>query len=98
MFDNYYLFDFLFNSIFLRKNVNKYIISFYILILFWHIHKIWGFSCKHKVYGVFEELATGTGYVCNRLLSSGEDGFGTRWMTSFCKLFGRHKDLEGKFS
>ena len=36
-------------------------------------------------------------YICNRLFSVSEDGFGTRRMTSLYKLFGRHKDLKEKF-
>ena len=44
-----------------------------------------------------EELTSVAGYVCNWLFSNGEDGFGTRRMTRFCKLFGRHQDPERKF-
>ncbi|CAG7889584.1 unnamed protein product, partial [Brassica rapa] len=38
-----------------------------------------------------------SGYVCNGLFSIGEDGFGTRRVASFCKLFGRHQKSESKF-
>ena len=36
-------------------------------------------------------------YFCNRFFSVGEDGFGNRRMTSLCKLFGGHTNLEEKF-
>nr|VDD52036.1 unnamed protein product [Brassica oleracea] len=41
-----------------------------------------------------EEFTSISGYICNGLFSIGEDGFGTRRMASFCKLFGRHQDPE----
>ena len=47
--------------------------------------------------GMYVEFKTILGYVCNRLFSIGEDGFGTRRMTSFCKLFGRYQESEREF-
>ena len=44
-----------------------------------------------------EKLTSISGHVCNRLLSIGEDGFGTRRMAIFCKLFRRLKGPERKF-
>ena len=41
-------------------------------------------------YGMHEKLTTISCYVCNELFSIGEDSFGTRRMTSFCKLFRRY--------
>ena len=41
--------------------------------------------------GMYEELMTVSGYVCNGLFSIGEDGFGTRRMASFRKLSGRYQ-------
>ena len=46
--------------------------------------------------GMYEELTSISGYICNGLFSIGEDGFGTKRMTSFCKLFKRYKDPERK--
>ena len=43
---------------------------------------------------MYEEFTLISGYVCKGLFSIGEDGFGTRRMTSFCKLFGRYQDPE----
>ncbi|KAL0655244.1 hypothetical protein Bca4012_075828 [Brassica carinata] len=67
----------------------------------------WGKKCQGKFFpfsygggtailgnGVYKELTSVQGYVCNGLFSIGEDGFGTRRMTSFCKLFGRYQDPE----
>ena len=48
--------------------------------------------------GMYEELTLVSGHFCNRLFSIGEDGVGTRRMTSFCKLFGRYQEPERKFS
>lgn len=36
-------------------------------------------------------------HVCNGLFSNGEDGFGTRKIACFCKLFGRYQDTKEKF-
>ena len=47
--------------------------------------------------GKYEEFKTVLGYVCNRLFSIGEDGFGTRRMASIWKLPGRHKAFKKKF-
>ena len=47
--------------------------------------------------GMHKESQTVYCYICNRLFSVGKDDFGTRRMTSICKLFGRYKDLEKKF-
>ena len=44
--------------------------------------------------GMHEEFTSISGYVWNRLFSIGEDGFRTRGMTCFCKLFGRYQDPE----
>ena len=46
--------------------------------------------------GMHEELTSILGYICNRSFSIGEDGFGTRGVTSFCKLFRRYQDPEGE--
>ena len=48
-------------------------------------------------YGMYEKFTIISGYVCNRLFSIGEDGFGTRRMASFCKLFGRYQESEREF-
>ena len=45
---------------------------------------------------VYEEFTSVSGHVCNELFSISEDGFGTRRMTMFCKLFGRYQDPERK--
>ena len=45
-------------------------------------------------YGMYEEFTSIPGYVCNGLFSIGEDDFGTRKVTSFCKLFGRYQESE----
>ena len=45
-------------------------------------------------YGMYEESMSIPGYVCNGLFSIGEDGFGTRRVASFCKLFGRYQKSE----
>nr|VDD10348.1 unnamed protein product [Brassica rapa] len=37
-------------------------------------------------------------YFCNGLCLIGEDGFGTRKVASFCKLFGRHIFLKRSFN
>ena len=42
-----------------------------------------GFNLGNEMY---EEFKTVSGYVCNRLFSIGEDGFGTRRMTSILKV------------
>ena len=47
--------------------------------------------------GKYEEFTLISGYVCNGLFSTGEDGFGTRRMTSFYKLFGRCQASEREF-
>nr|VDD49874.1 unnamed protein product [Brassica oleracea] len=39
---------------------------------------------------MYEEFTSISGYVCNGLFSIGEDGFGIRRMTRFCKLFRRY--------
>ena len=44
--------------------------------------------------GMHEKFTSFSGHVCNILFSIGEDGFGTRGMASFCKLFGRYQDPE----
>ncbi|KAL0758593.1 hypothetical protein Bca101_074743 [Brassica carinata] len=44
-----------------------------------------------------EEFTSISGNVCNGLFSIGEDGFHTRGMTCFCKLFGRCQDPEREF-
>ena len=46
---------------------------------------------------MYEKFTSVSGYVCNILFPIGEDGFETRKMTSFCKLFGRYQDPERKF-
>jgi len=46
---------------------------------------------------MYEELTSISGYVCNGLFSIGKDGFRTRRMTSFCKLFGRYQNPEKEF-
>ena len=51
---------------------------------------LWAIECM--------ELASVSSHVCNRLFSIGEDGFRTRRMVSFCKLFGRRQDPAKKFS
>ena len=48
--------------------------------------------------GMYEELTSISGYVCNGLFSIGEDSFGTRRMTTFCKLFGIYYYPGRKFS
>ena len=47
--------------------------------------------------GMHEEFTSILSYVCNILFSIDEDGFGTRKMTSFYKLFGRCQDSEREF-
>ena len=47
--------------------------------------------------GMHEESQTVLGYICNRLFSVGEEDFGTRGVSSLCKLFGRHNNFEEKF-
>ena len=47
--------------------------------------------------GMHEEFTSISGYFCNGLFSIGENVFGTRRMTIFCKLFGRYQDPEKKF-
>ena len=47
--------------------------------------------------GMYEELTTVSGYVCNGLFSIGEDGFGTRRMASIWKLSGRYQPFTKKF-
>ena len=47
--------------------------------------------------GMYEELKRIPSYVCKGLFSIGEDGFGTRRMAGFCKLFGRYQDSEREF-
>ena len=44
-----------------------------------------------------EESTLISGYVCNGFFTIGEDGFGTRIMDSFCKLFRRCQDPEREF-
>ena len=44
--------------------------------------------------GMYEEFKTVSCDVCNGLFSIGEDGFGTRRVASFCKLFGRYQESE----
>uniref|UniRef100_A0A0D3BUK4 Uncharacterized protein n=1 Tax=Brassica oleracea var. oleracea TaxID=109376 RepID=A0A0D3BUK4_BRAOL len=46
---------------------------------------------------MYEEFISISGYVCNGLFSIGEDGFGTRRMSNFCKLFRRCQDPEREF-
>ena len=46
---------------------------------------------------MYEQFKTVYGYICSRLFSVSEDGFGTRRMTSLCKLFGGYQDFEEKF-
>ena len=48
-------------------------------------------------YGMYEEFKTVYAYICNELFLVDEDGFGTRKMTSLCKLFGGYQDFEEKF-
>ena len=54
--------------------------------------------CKPSMgTGMYEELTLVSGHICNGLFSIGEDGVGTRRMTSFCKLFGRYQEPERNF-
>ena len=46
---------------------------------------------------MYEEFASVSSHICNRLFSIGEDGFGTRRFTSIYKLFGRYQDPKRKF-
>ena len=44
--------------------------------------------------GVYEESATASSYVCNRLFSIGDDGFRTRRMTSVWVLSRGHQNFK----
>ena len=48
-------------------------------------------------YGMYEKFKTISGYVCNGLFSIGEDGFETRRIASFCKLFGGYQESAREF-
>ena len=47
---------------------------------------------------MYEEFKTVSGYVCNRLFSIGEDGFGTGRMAIIWNLYGRHQAFKKKLS
>lgn len=47
--------------------------------------------------GVYKEFTTILGYICNRLFSVVDDGFGTRRVASVRKLFGGYQDFTRKF-
>ena len=53
-------------------------------------------SCRGESFslgnGVHAEFTSNIYHICNRLFSIGEDGFETRRMISFYKLFGRYQD------
>ena len=49
-----------------------------------------GGGSTHMGNGMYEEFKTVSGHICNGLFATGEDGFGTRRMTSICKLSGRY--------
>ena len=46
---------------------------------------------------MYEKFKTVYGYICNGLFSINEYGFGSKRMTSICKLFGGYQDFEEKF-
>lgn len=63
-----------------------------------HITSLFGNENTYLSSGMYEEFASVSCHICNRLFSLGEDGVGTRIIAYICKILGRYQNTEGSFN